>query len=193
MILSVMLMDGASTFNRLCHAVPSAAADAPSLPIEERSFADGSEPQTIESMERELTTLAGHMNAANYRFLKVLAEFDRMEGYAGMGIHSCAHWVSWRCGVSLIAAREKVRVARALRQLPKVSDAMRRGVISYCKVRALTRIACPENEDTLLLDRRAGHGVARGARRPALPKGRAHRRTRRLPTRSITIATSNAT
>jgi hypothetical protein len=149
-------MDGAGTFNRLSHGALHAGDDASPLPIEEGSSADRSEPQTIESMERELTTLAGHMNAANYRFLEVLAEFDRLEGYAGMGIHSCAHWVSWRCGVSLIAAREKVRVARALRQLPKVSDAMRRGVISYCKVRALTRIACPENEDTLLLIAEAG-------------------------------------
>ncbi|HET8935036.1 MAG TPA: DUF222 domain-containing protein [Polyangiales bacterium] len=140
-------MDGSSTFNRDSHAVDEL------LSIE---VASGVEPPTIEAMERELSTLAGHMNAANYRFLKVLAEFDRREGYAGTGIHSCAHWVSWRCGVSLIAAREKVRVARALQQLPKISDAMRRGVISYCKVRALTRIACPENEETLLLIAEAG-------------------------------------
>jgi len=43
-----------------------------------------------------------------------------------------------------------VRVARALPALPKLADAMRRGVLSYCKLRALTRIAAPANEDFLL-------------------------------------------
>jgi hypothetical protein len=148
-------MDGTSTFDRVFYS-SSDDAHEPVLSVEESSLVDEAEPRTLEAMERELTLLAGHMNAANYRFLDTLAEFDRREGYAGAGIHSCAHWVSWRCGVSLIAAREKVRVARALRQLPKISDAMRRGVISYCKVRALTRIACPENEDTLLLIAEAG-------------------------------------
>ena len=48
------------------------------------------------------------------------------------------------------AAREKVRVARALADLPEMSAAMRRGTLSYSKVRALTRIATPEDESTLL-------------------------------------------
>jgi hypothetical protein len=120
------------------------------------TFGEWNEPPSIATMEHELTTLAGQLNAADYRFLKVLAEFDRTESYVGIGVASCAHWLSWRCGIGLQAAREKVRVARALRRLSKVSDAMRRGVISYCKVRALTRIATPENEDTLLLIAEAG-------------------------------------
>ncbi len=68
----------------------------------------------------------------------------------GWGIASCAHWLQWKCGIGLVAAREKVRVAKALPALPKLADAMRRGVISYCKVRALTRIATPDNEALLL-------------------------------------------
>ena len=47
------------------------------------------------------------------------------------------------------AAREKVRVARALAELPQLSEAMRRGALSYSKARALTRIATPENETSL--------------------------------------------
>src|SRR5215510_16309290 len=105
---------------------------------------------TLESLERELTTLAGHLNAGTFRFLRLLREFERREGYTGFGIASCAHWLSWRCGIGLVAAREKVRVARALEGLPKISDAMRRGTLSYCKVRALTRVATVDNEGTLL-------------------------------------------
>jgi hypothetical protein len=110
----------------------------------------------LEALELELTDLAGHLNAGNYRFLKLLAEFDRRGGHVGVGIASCAHWLSWRCGIGLIAAREKVRVARTLEQLPKLSDAMRRGVLSYCKVRAITRVATPENEAVLISVAEAG-------------------------------------
>lgn len=105
---------------------------------------------TLEALEHELTTLAGHLNAANYRFLTLLAEFDRRGGHVGWGLLSCAHWLSWKCGIGLVAARDKVRVARALETLPKVSDAMRRGTLSYCKARAITRVATPQNEEYLL-------------------------------------------
>ena len=110
-----------------------------------------SDPQrSLDVLEAELTTLAGHLNAANYRFLTLLAEFDRREGHVGFGIHSCAHWLSWKCGIGLIAAREKVRVARALEVLPNIREAMRRGTLSYCMARAITRVATPENETYLL-------------------------------------------
>jgi len=105
---------------------------------------------SIEALEDELSTLAAHLNAGNYRFLELLAEFDRRGGHVGWGIVSCAHWLQWKCGIGLVAAREKVRVARALSALPKISDALRRGVLSYCKVRALTRVATAENEDFLV-------------------------------------------
>ena len=118
--------------------------------------APGSDPAFLDALERELTSLAGQINAGNYRFLTLLAEFDRRGGYHGAGIVSCAHWLSWRCGIGLIAARDKVRVARALERLPKISDAMRRGVLSYCKVRAITRIATAESEELLLQVAEAG-------------------------------------
>jgi hypothetical protein len=63
---------------------------------------------------------------------------------------SCAHWLSWRIGLDPGTAREKVRVARALGALPHIDDALRRGVLSYAKVRAMTRVATPENEERLL-------------------------------------------
>lgn len=119
-------------------------------------FADPALAARIEALEDELTQLAGHLNAGNYRFLKLLAEFERRGGHVGVGIASCAHWLSWRCGMSLNAAREKVRVAQAIEHLPKISDAMRRGVLSYCKVRAITRVATPDNEGWFLTVAEAG-------------------------------------
>src|SRR6267378_1042910 len=54
------------------------------------------------------------------------------------------------------AARERVRVARALGTLPLLAQALARGELSYAKVRALTRVATPETEARLLGVGRAG-------------------------------------
>ena len=72
------------------------------------------------------------------------------------GFASCAHWLHWRTGIDLGAAREKVRVAHALAMLPRISATMQRGAISYAKVRALTRVATPANEAALLDFAQAG-------------------------------------
>jgi hypothetical protein len=124
---------------------------------------------TAELIDR-ITELAGHLNAANSRFLALIAEFDRRRGWAEWGVKSCAHWLNWKCGISLGAAREKVRVARALEQLPGVAAAMAAGRLSYFKAREMTRVATPANEDYLLniaLFGTASHveNVVRGFRR----------------------------
>ncbi len=112
----------------------------------------------IAELQAQITELAGHLNAANHRWLMLIAEFDRREGWADGSTTSCAHWLSWKCGIDPGAAREKVRVAHALELLPEISAAMARGELSYSKVRALTRVATPETEDTLLMI--ALHGTA---------------------------------
>jgi len=118
----------------------------------------------------EITTLAGHLNAGNARFLALIAELDRRRGWAEWGAKSCAHWLNWQCGIDLGAAREKVRVARALETLPQVAAAMAEGRVSYAKVRAVTRVAEAGNESYLLniaLCGTASHveDVVRGYRR----------------------------
>jgi hypothetical protein len=124
----------------------------------------------LPELEARITELAGHLNAAHHRFLALVAEFDRREGWTDGATRSCAHWLGWKCGIELGAAREKVRTARALESLPRIDAAMSRGELSYSKVRALTRVATPETEETLLMV--ALHGtshhvesVVRGFRR----------------------------
>ena len=92
--------------------------------------------------------MAASMDAACHRLLADLRRFDDEQGWARQGMISCATWLNWRCGISLGAAREKVRVAHALASLPLIDDALGRGQISYSKVRAMTRVATPENEET---------------------------------------------
>ena len=107
-------------------------------------------PLARAGLASEITELAAHINAATYRFLKLIAEFDRRGGWSGEGVKSCAHWLNWKCGIGLCAGREKIRVGRALEVLPQISEAFGSGVVSYSKVRAMTRIATPDNEDFLL-------------------------------------------
>jgi hypothetical protein len=112
----------------------------------------------IDELAAEICTLAGHINAANHRFLILVAEFDRRNGWSDSATQSCAHWLNWQCGIALGAAREKVRVARALEALPKVSAAMASGKLSYSKAREITRVGDANNEDYLLSI--AEHGTA---------------------------------
>jgi len=104
----------------------------------------------------QITELAGHLNAGNYRFLVLIAEFDRRQVWSDGATQSCAHWLNWQCGLDMGAAREKVRVAHALEKLPRIAAAMARGVLSYSKVRALTRVECAATEDALLMTARYG-------------------------------------
>ncbi len=113
-------------------------------------------PQSpTEALGEQIAALAARLHAATYDLLVLLREFDERTGW-NTGFLSCAHWLHWRTGIDLGAAREKVRVAHALAVLPRISAAMQRGAISYAKVRALTRVATPDNEASLLDFAQAG-------------------------------------
>jgi Domain of unknown function (DUF222)/HNH endonuclease len=100
----------------------------------------------LERLEAQICELAGHLAAATCRFLVLLADFDTRQGWASWEMTSCAAWLSWKCQMSSGTAREHVRVARALRDLPVIRGEFAAGRLSYAKVRALTRIASPATE-----------------------------------------------
>jgi hypothetical protein len=105
---------------------------------------------SLDQIADEIATLAAHLDAATARLLSCIRVFDQEGGWERQGAVSCAHWLSWRIGVDLPTAREKVRVARALGSLPAIEEALGRGELSYAKARALTRVATPDNEQRLL-------------------------------------------
>jgi hypothetical protein len=100
-----------------------------------------------EELEDEIATLAAHIYAGTCRWLELVAEVDRRGSFAGC---STAEWLAWRCALTPRAAREHVRVARCLGELPLIHDAFACGELSYAKVRALTRVAERGNEEELL-------------------------------------------
>jgi hypothetical protein len=114
--------------------------------------------RTLNEIAQEICTLTGHINAANHRWLMLIAEFDRRQGWSDGLTKSCAHWLNWKCGMAMGAAREKLRVAHALVNLPRIAAAMESGGLSYSKVRELTRVGNTQNEDYLLTI--AEHGTA---------------------------------
>ena len=109
----------------------------------------------LDRLGDEIAELSAHLDAATARLLDLIREFDAREGW-GNGFRSCAAWLTWRIGLDPGAARERVRVARALGTLPRLAQALARGELSYAKVRALTRVATPETEERLLGVGRAG-------------------------------------
>jgi hypothetical protein len=113
----------------------------------------------LERLEHEICELAAQLTARMALWLSLLGEFDRREAWGECsGCRSTADWVAWRCALSPRAAREHVRVARALPGLPRIRDAFESGQLSYSKVRVLTRVAEPDSEEDLL--DLAGHATA---------------------------------
>ena len=62
---------------------------------------------SLTELEAQITELAGQLNAASHRWLVLIAEFDRREGWADGRLPSCAHWLNFKCGLNLGAAREQ--------------------------------------------------------------------------------------
>jgi hypothetical protein len=127
------------------------------------------EQHALDRLGDEIAELSVHLEAATARLLDLIREFDSYGGWSN-GFRSCAAWLSWRVGLDLGAARERVRVARALGTLPRLAGALARGELSYAKVRALTRVATAETEERLLSVGRAGTAehverIVRGWRR----------------------------
>ena len=112
--------------------------------------------QQSERLGEEITELYAYITAATHDLLLKIRKFDEDGLWEQVGLCSTAHWLNWKCGIGMNAAREKVRVARALGELPKISEAFRQGEISYSKVRAMTRVANRENEDYLMMIARYG-------------------------------------
>lgn len=104
----------------------------------------------IEEIDAAIGRLSRQMNAFNYELMIMIREFDERGGWLKWGFTDAVSWLRWRCDLSANAARDKLRVAHALKKLPVMSKAFEHGELSYSKVRSLTRIATSENEAGLI-------------------------------------------
>ena len=99
----------------------------------------------IDELDSAIVTLAARINASSYELLVLIRRFDERAGWLKWGFANCSDWLHWRCDLGLSAAREKVRVAHALKTLPAIAAAFSTGELSYSKVRALSRVARQDN------------------------------------------------
>ena len=106
--------------------------------------------RSIDDLDYEICALAKHINTEMHRMLVLVREFDERLGWAKWGSRNCAEWLAWRCGMSLSAARERIRTAHALRRMPATAAAFADGLLSYTKARALTRVVDLHDEESLL-------------------------------------------
>ncbi len=106
---------------------------------------------TLDELGARIVDLSGRLAASTCRWLLLVAEFDARQGYVVFGLASTAQWLSYRCGIAHRTAIEHVRVARALRQHPRLAQEMGAGRLSYSQVRVISRVAGP-GEDELIED-----------------------------------------
>jgi len=99
-----------------------------------------------EQLDVEVGALAGHLHAATAQFVDMAVAFDESDQWAGIGMQSCAHWLTIATGIALWNSREMLRVGYALRELPRIHAAFADGRLSFDKVRALTHVATNEDE-----------------------------------------------
>lgn len=103
-----------------------------------------------EVLERDLIVLGGQIAQMTCAFLVKLAHFDAGLGWQRGGFATASQWLGWHCAMSATTAREHLRVARTLVDLPQITARFAAGRLSYSKVRALTRIATKDTEADLL-------------------------------------------
>jgi hypothetical protein len=104
----------------------------------------------LDALGQDIADLSLRIDVAKHELLTQLRTFDTHDGWANSGFLSLAAWLAWRIDISPVAAREYVRVARALGELERVDAAFAAGELSYSKVRAITRVATPETEQDFL-------------------------------------------
>lgn len=113
----------------------------------------------LDGLGERIAEQAAHLDAATHRLLTDLRAFYDSGAWAKQGARTCGAWLSWRVGWDLRTANEHVRVATRLGKLPLIDDELRRGKMSYAKVRAMVRVATPENEAMLLEEARYSTGA----------------------------------
>jgi len=137
---------------------PTPPPAPPAEQLSDQPAADDPAGMPSERLEAEICSTAAHLAAGTCRFLLLVAEFDRRDGHTTWECRSTAHWLNWKCGIGMHAAREQVRVARRLVELPHVRAAFASGRLSFSKVRAISRVAHPGIEADLV--RMAEHATA---------------------------------
>ena len=145
----------------------------------------GNDWQTI---DRALRTIAKRRAALDCEEARWLREAERVQIWRQLGMVSAIDYMDRVLGYGPHAAQERLRVARALAQLPATAEALERGALSFSAVRELSRVVTPWTEEDWLVEAEgknvrqieelvAGHSPGDWPDDPVDPKVRRHRVT----------------
>ena len=104
----------------------------------------------ISSLRVELVDLGARFSRGQRELVRIAAALDESGEWALDGAKTCAHWIAEALDIEVCTAREWLRIGHALNELPLTDAAFASGDLSYSKIRAVTRIAEPENEAELV-------------------------------------------
>jgi hypothetical protein len=131
---------------------------------------DGPRPDNVsrrtETLVASVTQHHRAISAHQSQLLAVVVELDRRKAWRVDGATSMVAWLVQRCGVSAATAREWVTAAAKLHSLPRISDALSQGKLSFDQVKPLVEVAKPET-DAQLADQ-ATHWSAKQVRELAI-------------------------
>lgn len=101
-------------------------------------------------LTRDLSVAIDSWSTSQRHVVGVAVDFAESKEWMATGAATAAHWIAAVADIEVGTAREWIRVGRRLRGLPKIADAFENDLVSYSKVRALSRLANQSNEEELL-------------------------------------------
>ena len=106
--------------------------------------------ERAKELDDRIGEFSAHAHVALAEVAKASAEFDAIGGWGDGGIRSFPQWLAIKAGFDMHTGSELLRVGQALRLLPKIAAAFEAGQLSFDKVRQVTTVATPANEEILL-------------------------------------------
>jgi Domain of unknown function (DUF222)/HNH endonuclease len=101
-------------------------------------------------LEERIGILAGRIHAATAELVDLSAALDSDGTWSGIGMRTCAHWLSINIGVDVWVGGEMVRAGHALKNLPALHAAFADERLSFDKIRAVTKVATPADDELWL-------------------------------------------
>jgi len=92
-------------------------------------------------LEDRLAVIVGQLNALHAQLVDLVAEARETDAWAGVGIRSLGHWLTWKAGISRGQADRLVRLAEARTTHPEISAAFATGQLSVDQAAVAVQVA----------------------------------------------------
>src|SRR5215217_824615 len=101
-------------------------------------------------VDQRLRSIAGRRAALDAEEAHLLRYAEELKLWRAFGFGSALEYMERAMGYSPHTAAERLRVARAIAELPLIAEALQRGELAHSAVRELSRVAVPDTEEAWL-------------------------------------------